>query len=94
MLLGAFSGLAGMLFGAISGWITWPTVILLNYMLDVARILANLPNVFVEDISLSLWQMLFLYGICAILIMTLWRKSDKSSIITDMSDPNKRSLMV
>lgn len=93
MLLGMIAGLAGMLFGGISGWFSWPAVILLNYMLDTAHILAGLPNIFVEGIGLSLWQMLFLYFTVALLITLLWRKSDKSNIITDMNDTKRRSLM-
>lgn len=93
MLLGLFAGLAGMLFGGFAGWFAWPAVILLNYMLDVAHILAGLPNIFVEGIGLSLWQMLSLYLLTALLIAVLWRRNKKPSIITDMTDPNRRSLM-
>ena len=93
MLLGLIAGLAGMMFGAVSGWLSWPAVILLNYMLDTAHILAGLPNIFVEDIGLSLWQMLFLYVIVVLLIAAMWRKSSKGNIITDMNDPKRRSLI-
>jgi len=93
MLLGMIAGLAGMLFGSISGWFSWPAVLLLNYMLDTAHILAGLPNIFVEGIGLSLWQMLFLYLAVGLLITLLWRKSGKGNIITDMNDPKRRSLM-
>jgi competence protein ComEC len=94
MLLGLIAGLTGMLFGGIAGWFALPSVILLNYMLDTAHILAGLPHIFVEGIGLSLWQMLSLYGLIALLITSLWQKSAKSNIITDMTDPNRRSLMV
>lgn len=93
MLLGMVAGLAGMLFGSISGWFSWPAVLLLNYMLDTAHILAGLPNIFVEGIGLTLWQMLFLYAVAALLIAMLWRKSGKGNIITDMTDSKRGSLM-
>lgn len=93
MLLGLIAGLAGMLFGSISGWFAWPAIILFNYMLDTAHILAGLPNIFVEGIGLSLWQMISLYVMTALFIALLWRKYGKSNIITDMTDPNRRSLM-
>lgn len=93
MLLGLIAGLAGMLFGSVAGWFAWPATILLNYMLDTAHILAGLPNIFVEGIGLSLWQMISLYTMTALFIAALWRKSGKSNIITDMTDPNRRSLL-
>lgn len=93
MLLGMIAGLAGMLFGSISGWFSWPAVLLLNYMLDTAHVLAGLPNIFVEGIGLSLWQMLFLYVAVALLVALLWRKSGKGNIITDMNDSKRGSLM-
>lgn len=93
MLLGLVAGLAGMFFGSLSGWFAWPATILLNYMLDTAHILAGLPHVFVEGIGLSLWSMISLYIMTAMLIALLWRKYGKGNIITDMTAPNRRSLM-
>ena len=93
MLLGMIAGLAGMLIGSLAGWLAWPAAILLTYMLDLAHLLAHLPHVFAEGIGLSLWQMLSLYGLIILLITSLWHKSDKSNIITDMNEVNSRSLM-
>ncbi len=93
MLLGLVAGLSGMLFGSISGWLTWPAVILLNYMLDTAHLLAGLPNIFVEGIGLSLLQMLLLYIIIGLIITVLWCKHGKSNIITDMNNPKSKNLM-
>ena len=94
MLLGVVSGLAGMLCGAFAGWFTWPATLLLNYMLDVAHILAHLPNVFVEGIGLSLMQMLALYVCIAAVSAVLWYKNpNKSATITDMNEPRTRGLM-
>lgn len=93
MLLGLVAGVAGMLFGSLIGWFAWPATVLLNYMLDTAHILAGLPHIFVEGIGLTLWQMIILYVMTALFIALLWRKYGKSNIITDMTDPNRRSLM-
>ncbi len=93
MLLGLVAGLSGMLVGSISGWLTWPAIVLLNYMLDTSHLLAGLPNIFVEGIGLSLLQMLLLYIIIALIITVLWRKHGKSNIITDMNNPKSKSLM-
>jgi hypothetical protein len=94
MLLGVICGLAGMLFGAVAGWFTWPAIILLNYMLDVAHILANLSNIFVEGIGLSLFQMLIIYGCIGLLCSVLWYKNPRKSVmITEMTEPKTRGLL-
>jgi competence protein ComEC len=94
MLLSLIAGLAGMLIGSVAGWFAWPAAILLNYMLDVAHILANLPHVFAQGIGLSLWQMLALYACVVGLAFSLWYKSVKSAIITDMIELKTKSLLV
>jgi competence protein ComEC len=93
MLLGTVAGLAGMLVGTMSGWFAWPATLLLNYMLDVAHVLAGLPHIFVEGIGLSLTQMLILYGCIVVLTAVLWYKTAKSAIITDMIENKSRSLL-
>jgi ComEC/Rec2-related protein len=94
MLLGAIAGLGGMLLGNFGGWFAWPAILLLNYMLDTAHLLANLPNIFVEGIGLSLAQMLIIYASLCIVITALWFKNDgKSAIITDINDSKVRGLL-
>ncbi|HSH18731.1 MAG TPA: ComEC/Rec2 family competence protein [Candidatus Saccharimonadales bacterium] len=51
MLLTVIAGLAGMLLMPIAGWIAWPAVLVLTYMLDMARLLASIPHVFAEGIG-------------------------------------------
>jgi competence protein ComEC len=83
MLLGLVAGVAGMLAGIVAGWFAWPAWLLLNYMLDVAHMLAGLPHIFVQNRSLSLVAMLALYMMVMILSMLLWQKSrgaDKAHI--------------
>lgn len=53
MLLTAVAGLGGMLASQLAGWVAWPARILLNYMLDTAHLLAGVPHVFREGLSLS-----------------------------------------
>lgn len=94
MLLGAIAGVAGMYAGAIAGWFAWPAVLVLTYMLDVAHILANLPDVFVEGITLTLVQMLFVYACIVSLVLAMWYKQpNKSDIITEMNPMQRRGLM-
>lgn len=94
MLFGVLAGLAGMFMSNIAGWFSWPACLLLNYMLDVAHILAGLPDIFVEGISLSLPQMLLLYLLICLLTAVLWYKTKpKSGIVTDMDEPKIRGLL-
>lgn len=94
MLLSAIAGLAGMLAGSLAGWVAWPSVLLLNYMLDIAHLLAGLPGVFIEGIGLTWQQMVFLYLTVSLFITILWYKNPaKSAIITDMTDTKTRSLL-
>lgn len=94
MLLGAIAGLSGMLAGNLCGWFAWPATLLLNYMLDIAHILAHLPHVFVQGIGLSLIQMLLLYVCIGLLVTVLWFKTKaKSGIITDMYTAKNTGLL-
>jgi ComEC/Rec2-related protein len=87
MLLATITGLAGMLVPVISGWIAVPTRVLLNYMLDIAHVLAGLPHIFRENIGLSLAEMLVWYTGLGLFIAALWYKSQtRSGIITDIND--------
>ena len=84
MLLSLIAGLAGMLAPFIAGWLAWPAALLLNYMLDIAHLLAGLPHIFVEGIGLSAMQMFALYACVAAMLSLLWSKSRKSAKITEM----------
>jgi predicted membrane metal-binding protein len=75
MLLSLVAGLAGMLAGSFAGWLAWPALLLLNYMLDIARMLAGLPHIFVQNRSLSLAAMLGLYAVVAGVTTVLWHKT-------------------
>jgi len=88
MLLSTFAGLAGMLVGPVAGWLAWPAATLLNYMLDIAHFMAHLPHIFVQNLSLPLAGMLFLYGLIILLTVLLWHKTKslKSVTITDKNE--------
>lgn len=94
MLLSTVAGLAGMILGSLSGWFAWPVILLLNYMLDIAHLLAGLPDVFIEGIGLSWPQMILPYAIINLIITILWYKNTaKSAIITDMTETKTGSLL-
>ncbi len=88
MLLGLIAGLAGMLIGTVSGWFTWPATILLDYMLNIAHILAGLPHIFLHDRSLSLAGMLVLYAVIGACTLVLRHKTSTppNAIITDRNN--------
>ncbi|HEY5442394.1 MAG TPA: ComEC/Rec2 family competence protein [Candidatus Saccharimonadales bacterium] len=94
MLLGTIAGLAGMLIGPVAGWLAWPAALLLNYMLDIAHLMAHLPHIFVQNLSLPLAGMLGLYGLIILLTVVLWHKTKlpRADIITDMNELETRGL--
>ena len=95
MLLSLIAGLGGMLFSSLAGWIALPAKILLTYMLDIAHILSDIPNVFIENISLSLSQMLTMYALVVFATILLWFKANpKSDTITDKNDDNLQGVKV
>jgi competence protein ComEC len=87
MLLSLIAGLAGMFFVPAAGWIAMPAKVLLTYMLDIAHLLSHVPHIFIENLSLSLEQMIGLYGLIIVVTLLLWYKiKSKSAIITDKND--------
>lgn len=88
MLLSLFAGLAGMLAPAWLGWIAWPAMMLMTYMLDVAALLSRIPHAFLEHIGFSLSMLLTSYGIVGALLLVMRAKNrQKYAIITDKTQP-------
>lgn len=84
MLLVLVAGLAGMLIPVICGWLAWPALMLLTYMLDTAHLLAGLPHTFIDNHVLTLFGMLALYSMLAVLVWLLGFKIKRiHAIITD-----------
>jgi competence protein ComEC len=74
MLLTAVAGLAGMLLSPLAGWVAWPAKILLNYMLDTAHLLAGVPHVFRQGLSLSRNLMITAYVMIVVFSWVLNRR--------------------
>lgn len=93
MLLSLIAGLGGMLAGSVAGWSAWPASQLLNYMLDTAHLIAGLPHVFIQNLSLSLAAMLTLYVLVGgiALILNHKTKTANPAIVTDMKSPEIKS---
>lgn len=82
------AGLAGMLVPAVAGWLAWPALILLTYMLDVVSVFARIPHALANR-ALGLGQMLILYATVALVSVVLWRKTIARS--AKMKDVNRYS---
>ncbi len=74
MLLSLLAGIAGMLVANLVGWLAWPAVWLLTYMLDVAGMLSRLPFAYVQNIGFS-WRAMFVsYATIVLVLLILQRK--------------------
>ena len=80
MLLCLVAGLAGMLVPAVAGWLTWPAVLLLTYMLDIANILSHIPHIFVQGLKFSLAELLLVYSLLSLVVWSLWRKLSRTQL--------------
>ncbi len=84
MMLAAIAAGAGMLIPLFAGWLAWPANILLTYILDVVRVLSNIPGIFLHR-SISVYGMLsFYFAIALVLLVSHRRKTPKTAIITDV----------
>ncbi|HET8709026.1 MAG TPA: ComEC/Rec2 family competence protein, partial [Candidatus Saccharimonadales bacterium] len=90
MLLALVAGLAGMLIPAIAGWFAWPALILMTYMLDISTLLSRIPHVFVQNLALSLKQLILLYGVTASVCTLLYRRNKlKYVTLTDRTETTR-----
>jgi competence protein ComEC len=87
MLLSLVAGIAGMVVPAFAGWFAWPAQLLLTYMLDIATLLSRIPHVFVQNLALSLAQLIILYSSLAGFTYVLYRRSRlRYATITDRNN--------
>ncbi|HLG90712.1 MAG TPA: ComEC/Rec2 family competence protein, partial [Candidatus Saccharimonadales bacterium] len=83
MMFSAIAAAAGMLVPAAAGWFAWPANLLLTYILDVARLLAGIPGIFLHR-SINTWAMLGLYSsILLAMLLVQRRRTPKNATITD-----------
>ena len=84
MLFSAIAAAAGMFIPTMAGWFAWPANILLTYILDVARLLSDIPGIFLHR-SVSIVGMLGLYGLILVaMLLAQRRRTPKTAIITDV----------
>jgi competence protein ComEC len=84
MLLSAVAAAAGMLMPAMAGWLAWPANLLLTYILDIVRLFAAIPSIFLRR-SISIPSMLYFYGLVLLVFAAAHKQlgKQKNAIITD-----------
>lgn len=82
MLLCLIAGLAGMLIAPVAGWFAWPGRLLMNYIVDIVRIMSRFPHAAIVR-SMALQHMLALYGVVGFVLIVWWKKIPKQRTITD-----------
>ncbi len=73
MLLSVIAAAAGMWLAPAAGWFAWPANLLLTYILDIVRLFAKVPSVFLHR-SISMVGMLYFYGLVLIVIALIHRQ--------------------
>lgn len=83
MLFSVIAATAGMLMAPLAGWFAWPANLLLTYILDVVRLFAKIPSIFLHK-SISTTGMLYFYGLVLLVIAVVHRQRShlKTVIIT------------
>ena len=87
MILSFVAGLGGMLVPSLAGWIAWPAKWLLTYLLDVANLVARIPNM-QFSVAISSITMVLMYSVIALFALIMWQKSKEAGKITDVNETN------
>lgn len=82
MLLTALSALAGVILPPLGALIGFAANVVLRYMLDVAQLFSTWQYATISQ-SITLAMAITMYGCLLFVVAILWRKSQKSDIITD-----------
>lgn len=80
MLFAAIAAGAGMVLPALAGWFAWPANLLLTYMLDVARLLSDIPGIFLHR-SVSVIGMLGLYASILFALLLAQRRRTSAQVL-------------
>jgi len=83
MLFTLFAGISGMFLPVLSGFIAYPSRLILRYILEVVALFARVPNALIEK-TINLWHMLVMYiVIVAVTIVAYLQTKAKYGTITD-----------
>ena len=86
MLLSTVAAGAGMLVPAMAGWFAWPANLLLTYILDIVRLFASIPGIFLHR-SISPASMLYFYAL--VLIVLAATHKQQSNLKTTKITPHQ-----
>ena len=67
------SGIVGAMIPSMAGWFSFPTVLVLNYMLDVTKMISQIPMASIE-IQFTLLQTIFCYALILFVVLVWWNK--------------------
>lgn len=81
MLCSVVAGIAGTWLLPVAGWLAWPAVVVLTYMLDMAHLLARVPHVFRQNIGFSASSMIVSYVIILAVILILHSRNKRTHAI-------------
>ncbi len=90
MLASLFAGLAGMILPTVAGWIAWPATLVMTYMLDVVRVLSEVPHAFIENIGFSGLMLTLCYCLAVIVLWMAWHRGGQNDTITDNTERNMK----
>jgi len=76
MLLSAAAGVTGIFLPQLAGWVAWPARLLLTYMLDLIRLLSDIPSVFIQR-SISAMTMIGSYLVVVLITLIMYKKLPK-----------------
>lgn len=79
MLASLVAGIGGMIGVAVGSLVGLPARFLLDYMLDIAALLSRVPKASVQ-FSITLSQMIYLYGLIVFITAILWSKAKPAQI--------------
>lgn len=81
MLVSTIAGIFGAFLPEIAGWFALPAKLLLTYMLDVVRLLSNVPSALVHR-AISTAYMIGLYSLALLAVFIAYRKLPKGKRMT------------
>jgi len=76
MLLSACAGLAGMIAPTVAGWIAWPAMAILTYMVDVIKLFAAIPMASTR-LHIGWADMLLCYAVILLLALAFGHKNNR-----------------
>jgi competence protein ComEC len=87
MALSFIAGISAMLVPTLAGWIAWPAVLLLTYILDVVQVLADLPHASIDQ-KINVYQLIVAYMLVLVVVLIWWHKVSPDVKIKKLTSRN------